>query len=291
MSADSPAAAAPEPGGISDHGRRFLILWIGLSVIATPLVAIFVGPEIPPGNGSVMASGQVLDNTVLVAALTPVLLFVILFVGFALSHFRANAADAEADGPPDRGDSGIQVLWAVGTTVIVLGLAVFGSYQLVADGAGGGQGPSAAFKPAGYANAMDVQVIGQQWEFTYRYPSYGGLETPHLVLPANTLIRLHVTSLDVVHSFWAFQLGVKADANPGTDNVVYVKVKGPRSFEIRCAELCGLWHGYMFDTGEVVTPAAFAAWIKTEQNLFAPLDKYLPPYATSYLPEPVHRAG
>ena len=46
-------------------------------------------------------------------------------------------------------------------------------------------------------------MIGQQWEFTYRYPSYGGVETPHLVLPANTLIRLHVTSLDVIHSFWA----------------------------------------------------------------------------------------
>ena len=118
---------------------------------------------------------------------------------------------------------------------------------------------------------MDIQVIGQQWEFTYRYPSYGGLETPHLVLPANTLIRLHVTSLDVIHSFWAYQLGVKADANPGVDNVVYVKTKGPRNFQIRCAELCGLWHGYMFDTGQVVTPSRFAAWIKQEQSYFQPV--------------------
>ena len=69
-------------------------------------------------------------------------------------------------------------------------------------------------------------MIAQQWEFTYRYPSYGGLETPQLVLPANTLIGLHVTSLDVVHSFWAYQLGVKADANPGVDNVVYVQTEG-----------------------------------------------------------------
>ena len=105
------------------------------------------------------------------------------------------------------------------------------------------------------------------------------------------MIRLHITSLDVVHDFWAYQLGVKADANPGTDNVVYVQLKGPRSFDIRCAELCGLWHGYMFDTGQVVPPAQFTAWIKTEQNVFAPLAKYLPPYATSYLPKPVHRAG
>ena len=55
-----------------------------------------------------------------------------------------------------------------------------------------------------------------------------------------------------MHSFWAYQLGVKADANPGVDNIVYVHTKGPRTFDIHCAELCGLWHGYMFDTGEVV---------------------------------------
>ena len=73
------------------------------------------------------------------------------------------------------------------TTVIVLSLAAFGSYALAQDGAGSGQGPSAAFVPAGAATAMNVQVIGQQWAFTYRYPSYGGIETPHLVLPANTL--------------------------------------------------------------------------------------------------------
>ena len=73
-----------------------------------------------------------------------------------------------------------------------------------------------------------MQVIGQQWEFTYRYPTYGGVETPHLVLPADTLVGLHVTSLDAIHSFWAYQLGVKADANPGVDNVAYVKRRRAR---------------------------------------------------------------
>ena len=83
MSADAPAAAPPAPG--DGYGRRFLILWLVASVILTPIVAIFVGPQIPPGNGSVQASGQVLDNTVLVSVLTPVLLFVLLFIGFALT--------------------------------------------------------------------------------------------------------------------------------------------------------------------------------------------------------------
>ena len=46
---------------------------------------------------------------------------------------------------------------------------------------------------------------------------------------------------------------MKADANPGVDNVAYVTTKGPLTFNVRCAELCGLWHGYMFNNGFVVS--------------------------------------
>ena len=272
------------------HGRRLLLLWVVLSLIAWPIAAFVIGPLIPPGNGSVQAQGQVFDNQVLIAVCSPVLVFVVVVLGYTLIVFRQR--DAAVAGPPVRGDSGLQLLWIVITSATVLGLAAFGTYELVKDGAGGGQGPSATFLPSNHSSAMDVQVIGQQWEFTYRYPTYGGLETSHLYLPANTLIRLHVTSLDVIHSFWAVNLGVKADANPGTDNVVYVETKNPLKLNIRCAELCGLWHGFMFDEqGRVVSPAAFATWIKQQQVLYGPIVKYLPPYSTTYSPEPTLRAG
>ena len=213
----------------------------------------------------------------------------LLFLGYALTTFRSRTAEL-VDGPPVRGDSRIQLTWIIVTSVTVLALAGFGSYELIQSGAGGGQGPSAAFAPAGSSQALDVQVIGQQWEFTYRYPTFGGLETPHLMLPANTLIRLHVTSLDVIHSFWAYQLGVKADANPGVDNVVFVKPTKAQTFEVRCAELCGIWHGYMFDHGHVVPPGDFETWIRQQEANFAPATKVLPPYSTTYSPEPTRRA-
>jgi cytochrome c oxidase subunit 2 len=272
------------------HGRRFVLLWVVLSLIAWPIAAFVIGPLIPPGNGSVQAQGQTFDNQVLIAVCAPVLVFVVVALAYTLIVFRAR--DAAVAGPPVRGDSGLQLLWIVITSLTVLGLAAFGTYELVKDGAGGGQGPSATFLPTNHDKAMDVQVIGQQWEFTYRYPTYGGLETPHLYLPANTLIRLHVTSIDVIHSFWAVNLGVKADANPGTDNVVYVETRNPLKLNIRCAELCGLWHGFMFDgQGRVVSPSAFAAWIKQQQVLYGPIVKDLPPYSTTYSPEPTLRAG
>ena len=110
-------------------------------------------------------------------------------------------------------------------------------------------------------------MIGQQWNWTYRFPSFGGVETPQLELPVNQDIELHVTSLDVIHSFWARQLGVKADANPGVDNVAYVRPTKIQSFDIRCAELCGLFHGHMFQTGQVVSDVRFQAWIRQQQRV------------------------
>jgi cytochrome c oxidase subunit 2 len=136
-----------------------------------------------------------------------------------------------------------------------------------------------------------VQVIAQQWEFTYRYPAYGGVETQQLELPTNTLVEFHVTSLDVIHDFWAYQLGVKADANPGEDNIAYVNTTGPLSFEVRCAELCGLWHGYMFNPGRVVPKAQFVSWAQQQERQYAPVTKSLPKYSTSYFPQPLRRGG
>jgi cytochrome c oxidase subunit II len=63
------------------------------------------------------------------------------------------------------------------------------------------------------------------------------------------------------------------------------------SFDIRCAELCGLWHGHMFQTGKVVPDAQFLAWVKSQERIYAPATKNLKPYNPSYLPVPERRAG
>ena len=276
------------PSSQPDHAKRVVVAWIVLSLVATPLVAIFVGPAFPPGNASEQGAGQVFDNTLMVTVLTPVICLLLVFFAYALTQFR-HSGDTLVDGPPLRNDSRIQILWIVMSAVIVLFFAGFGTYELLQNGAGGGQGPSPIAVPSG--PKLQVQVIGQQWQFTFRYPSYDGLETPDLVLPADTTIELHVTSLDAIHSFWAYELGIKADANPGVDNVAYLKTKGPRTFHIHCAELCGLWHGYMFSTGRIVSQSDFTSWVKQQQQNFAPVTKYLPPYATTYLPDPKRRAG
>jgi cytochrome c oxidase subunit 2 len=275
-----------------NHFLRITLIWLAATVILTPVVVFVLAPGIPPGNGSVESAGQVTDNTVLLGLSTPVALAVLVYLGYALTVFRERDTSTVVDGPPVRGNASVQLWWLVTTTVVVLFLAAYGSIRLLADGSGGGQGPNPiAIPAAAHSKPLQVQVVAQQWQFNFRFPSYGGVETQHLELPANTLVELHVTSLDVIHSFWAYQLGVKADANPGVDNIAYVTTKGPLSFNIHCAELCGVWHGYMFDTGRVVTKAAFTSWIQQQQAQFAPATKLLDPYSKQYFPDPQRRGG
>ena len=278
---------------MSGELRRFLLIWIVSSAIVTPLVAIFLAGHFWPGKQADAGAGQVTDFTVGFAIGTPILLLILTFLAYALIRFRQKGEGIE-DGPRVHGHGGVALTWILASVAIAVGAGSFDVVRIVKPGAAGsGQGPSplSPLRPASGQSALPVQVIGQQWQFSYRYPTYGGLETPHLVLPAGRLVQLHVTSLDVIHSFWAYGLGVKADANPGVDNVAYVTPRKVGSFDIRCAELCGIWHGYMFDKGRVVSPAEFASWIRSQQRTFAPGKRYLPPYRRTYEPDPQRRAG
>jgi cytochrome c oxidase subunit 2 len=274
------------------HARRVVGLWLVLTAIAVPLIVLVLGPHLPPGRMTPEAGSQSDANTVMTALMAPIVLIILVYFGYALVVFRARG-DAIEDGAPIHGHSSTQALWLFATSAIVIGLAAWGSYTLIvsAHGAGGGQGPNPIALPKNYKQSLQVQVIAQQWNWTYRFPGYGSVETAHLELPAGREVELHVTSLDVTHSFWAYQLGVKADAVPGVDNIAFVHTDRPGSFSIRCSELCGLWHGHMFQTGQVVSPSAFTAWIAAQRRAEAPNLRYLPPYSRDYFPEPLRRAG
>src|ERR1019366_5387942 len=284
----SPATAGQVPSE-PNHARRFTTIWIIATLIALPIAIFVIGPIMPPGNGSEQAAGKVTDNTVLLAMATPVLLLVVCYLLYAIVNFRQPKGGV-LEGPAVRGDAKIQTAWIVITSVLVLSLAGYGTVRLLSDyGAGSGSGPTPLTVPSG--PKLPVQVIAQQWAFTYRYPTYGGVATTHLVIPVGQMVELHVTSIDVIHSFWAYQLGVKADANPDVDNVVFVKPTKLQAFDVRCAELCGIWHGYMFDKGHVVSSSQFSSWIQEQQTNFNPATKVLPPYSKTYLPEPTRRGG
>jgi len=124
-----------------------LLWWVAASVVATPLVVLVLAPGLPPGNGSVEASGQVVDNTVLLGISTPAALVVLVYFIYAIIVFREREPEAVLDGPAIRGDARVQMWWLVITTTIVLFLAGYGTVRLLADGSGGGQGPNPIASP------------------------------------------------------------------------------------------------------------------------------------------------
>ena len=269
-------------------------IWLALVVIGSFVIAIL---PFPPGAASNVA-GSVTDTIRLLTwAAWPVFSLTIIGVIGAVLVRRSDPDAAAAPARELRGNPRLASTWIGVVGAVVLALAIVGTLTLGNDdaaqalGLGGrtisgdnGNVIGGALDEGGY---LPVQVIAQQWQFTYRYPTLGGFESAHLVLPNNTNVQFHITSLDVTHSFWLIALGVKADAVPLHDNVFLATTQQLGTYRSVCGELCGLWHGAMDDNSmQVVSAGDFDTWVAQEKALDAPIMKYLPPYSTTYVPDP-----
>jgi cytochrome c oxidase subunit 2 len=266
--------------------RIVFIVWVVAAIAGD--IALALAP-IPPGQASDLASSESFTILLLAEIGWPIFSAVLAGLFFTLVVNRLAPPTAEVSAEALRGNTRAATTWIVTTLVVVLSLAVYGTVALAIDQPGDGISTDASSlpMPTSTSQPLEVQVIAQQWWFTYRYPTYGGIETAQLVLPVNQKIQFHVTSLDVVHSFWFYALGVKADAVPLNDNVISATPTQIGTYRIQCAELCGLWHGNMADnTAMVVSPSDFAAWIAQQTALDAPIMKYLLPYSHTYEPSP-----
>jgi cytochrome c oxidase subunit 2 len=295
-----------------NHLRRMTTIWVVISVAADLLFYLWVGPHVPPGAMTETAKSNQFAFTFLVLFALPVLIGVWVYLAYAIVNWSAKRPNTPepVGGEAARGNKKAQVGWITITSVVVLFMAGFGTVALINDnGAGGGEGPNPVWSPAGAAKAeaaaltsgatwspnsnkvLPVQVIAQQWKFTYRYPTFGGFESSKLILPVGTEIAFNVTSLDVIHSFWAYQLSVKADANPQVNDVAFTETKQIGEFTVRCSELCGLWHGSMFNYGKVLSQSDFMKWATSTEAANAANTAILPPFAWTYVPDANGAAG
>jgi cytochrome c oxidase subunit 2 len=294
------------------HLRRITLIWLVMSVAADLLFWFLAGPHMPPGRMTSTAVEDQLDFNVLMVVALPVLIAVWEFIAYSLItwHSKRPGVPEPIGGPTATGNRKLVTTWIVVTGTLVLMLASFGITELVVNrGSGGGEGPNPLWQPSGATEAetaaltgtgtwapgknevLVVQVIGQQWKWTYRYPTFGGFESQRLVLPNNTNIAFNVTSIDVIHSFWAYQLEVKADANPQVNDVAFTKTQQLGSFVVRCSELCGIWHGAMYNYGKVVSQSAFLKWATVTEAKNAANTAFLPSFAWAYVPDANGAAG
>lgn len=251
-------AGAPAAGREASHVRRVLVIWVALSAVGIALTLVIVPIISPTSASSVMGFANLTDLLFTVLAV-PVALFVWVFVFYSLVAFRVKAPatgrveDLE-DGPPLEAKPWQQILWLLVTAtlaIFLVGWGTFGFYRQTTD------------PPA---NPLLVKVIGQQWTWTYSYPSLG-VQSHVLVLPVGRPVDLRITSGDVVHGFFVHGLGVSMNANPG--RWVDAPIVTPTrigNLTARCIELCGLYHTYMWTEVRVVSAASFASWVSSQRG-------------------------
>ncbi|HMJ92361.1 MAG TPA: hypothetical protein VK530_21240, partial [Candidatus Acidoferrum sp.] len=85
-------------------------------------------------------------------------------------------------------------------------------------------------------------------------------------VPVNTNIIIHITSMDVIHSFKVFPMRVNQDAIPGMSIPVHFFPTRVGTYPINCAQLCGMGHYSMKGTLKVMEPVEYAKWLKTKSG-------------------------
>lgn len=165
------------------------------------------------------------------------------------------------ESPAIRTNSTAIGLWVTVTSVLAFFLVVWGMIEL-ATITSYSYGATPANNQPNSQKPLVVNVTAQQWVWTFQYPDDQNVSSANLVVPIDRPIYFNVTSEDVIHNFWVVELGIKVDANPGAVTNTGVTPNKLGTFNIRCAELCGLHHAYMQTKITVVTPEEYESWIR-----------------------------
>jgi cytochrome c oxidase subunit II len=107
-------------------------------------------------------------------------------------------------------------------------------------------------------DAISVTAVGKMWVWSFEYPN--GIESKELTLPLNKAVILHLKSLDVIHSLYIPAFRIKEDVVPGKNNFMWFIPEQLGTFDILCAEYCGMRHSYMESLVHVLPQADFDKW-------------------------------
>ena len=121
--------------------------------------------------------------------------------------------------------------------------------------------------PRGEPGVLRVEAQARQWAWTFAYPDLPGRAATEGVLhvPVGRPFEVHVSSQDVIHSFWAPRLGGKIDAIPGHENLIRLEADEPGIYWGQCAEYCGPGHDGMWFRIGAHAVEDFAALMEEQQ--------------------------
>jgi len=186
------------------------------------------------------------------------------------------------------GNNTLEFLWTAVTLIVFVGMGFMARDAWA----------SLHFRGA-EAGALQIEVTAQQFAWNFRYPGADGiwgrtkieeisdsggnpvgldpsdsaaaddLVMPVFSVPANREVELILKSKDVTHSFFVRELRLKQDTVPGLVIRVHFKAEKPGTYELACAELCGLGHHRMRSFLTVLSPADYEKWLAEQIALKA----------------------
>lgn len=207
----------------------------------------------------------------IIVAISFLVLFLLLFIVFRFNSSRNQTASTTTH------NTTIEILWTV-IPVILLIIIAIPSFRLLY--------VSETIPKAD----LTIKATGNQWYWTYEYPDHGDilfdanmlaeeelsdpklrlLETDtQIVVPVNKVVKLQLTSSDVLHAWTIPAFGVKMDAVPGRLNETWFKANSEGIYYGQCSELCGPRHAFMPINVKVVSEKEFKKWIDFAQEEYA----------------------
>ncbi len=111
---------------------------------------------------------------------------------------------------------------------------------------------------------LDIEVIGHQWWWEVHYTNQNFSTANEIHIPVGQPVTIHVTSADVIHSFWVPQLHGKIDLIPGQTNTITLEADQAGTYRGQCAEFCGEQHAHMAFLVIAQKVDDFNAWLREE---------------------------
>lgn len=215
-------------------------------------------------------ANQIQDfHDLLLVIIVLITLFVLGLLVFVMVRFRESA---NPNPSKTTHNTLVEIVWTV-VPVLILVVIAIPSFKLL------------YFMDRAEDYEMTLKATGNQWYWEYEYPDYTVdgdpidfaallkpdeeigpgeerlLETDNrVVVPVDTVVRVLITSNDVIHSWAMPAFGIKTDAVPGRLNETWFKAEKEGVYYGMCSELCGKDHGFMPITVEVVSKEAFETW-------------------------------
>lgn len=244
------------------------------------MIATFIPPEklgTPPMSESPWALLPTASNHA--AALDTLYVFItilcvismVLIIGaqlyFMVKYRKRSDADRTS---PVTHNTKLEIGWSVIPSLFLIVIFVWGEVQFM----------DMSSPPA---NAIDVRITGQKWQWTVEYPQFPGgpslscpgdaaeceptEKTPTLYVPLNEPVRLTMNSVDVIHSFYIPAFRVKKDVVPGRYSNLWFTAIEEGEFPVFCTEYCGDEHSSMLAKVIVLPKDEWAATVKKATEL------------------------